>query len=674
MKAVAFLAMALVAGGAAAFELVTPGRTATLCVPASEPECVRLAVADLAHDIRAITDRSPAVSATTGSVLVVTLDRAESAAVLNAVAPGFGNELAGRWEAYRVGLVGDRLILAGSDERGTMFAVYAFSERYLGVDPLYYWAARPPARRERLAWQAVSLSAGEPTFRYRGWMINDEDLLSEFKLDGGERQMAYRYYQHVISPEVSARIYEAALRLQMNLVIPSSFVDLRNPAEARLVQDAVRRGLFVTTHHVEPLGVSAFTFESYWKEKGRPVPYAYTKHADAFREVWRDYAQRWAAFGPQVVWQLGLRGVADQPVWRADPDAPATEAGRGQLISAAMADQWAIIRSVDARPRPPATTTLWMEGAGLNAAGHLKFPAGVGVVFSDNSPGWQWQRDFYDSPREPDRPYGVYYHQQLWNSGPHLVQAVPPWKTRDVLRQAVKRGATHYAMVNASNIREFVLGLDATARMLRAFPAFDPDAWLSAWCKAHFGGQAEAAEAAYRQLFASAVAGPDGKVAPLDGEWRKTGEAMAGELLARLEHGTRPSGKYAGAAASARAQRQRVEQAGAGADRIAAALEGADRAFFESNFMAQQKLMLGLLVWVEQAAGAEAALDAGDRAGAVRCIEATRKGVALMEAGKALASRGEFADWYRGDRKMNLAQFGEWTGKLTAAAGPGDQR
>jgi hypothetical protein len=37
-----------------------------------------------------------------------------------------GNVNRGQWEAYRAQNVGSRLLIAGSDERGTMFGLYAF--------------------------------------------------------------------------------------------------------------------------------------------------------------------------------------------------------------------------------------------------------------------------------------------------------------------------------------------------------------------------------------------------------------------------------------------------------------------------------------------------------------------------------------------------------------------
>lgn len=314
-----------------------------------------------------------------------------------------------------------------------------------------------------------------------------------------------------------------------------------------------------------------------------------------------------------------------------------------------------------------------MEGAALHAAGHLQFPPGMAVIFSDNSPGWELQSDFHTVVREPNRQYGIYYHHQLWGSGPHLVQGVSPQKTHEIFKLAVQRGSTHYAMLNVSNVREFVLGIDASSRMLRDFSAFDPDRFLTQWCEARFGDQAKAAESAYRKHFASFVADPaTGKRALLDGECVHTGVRLAKSLAARLEKGGKSDGKTAGLLKAWKAQRTRVEEAGADADRIAANLEGSGRVLFESNFLAQHKIMLGLLRWVEHVAEASIALDEGNRAAVSQHVQALQEPLALIDAGKSLASRGEFQDWYRGDRKMNLAQLNEWTAKLAAIAEEGN--
>jgi hypothetical protein len=132
---------------------------------------VQLAAADLAEDVRKITGKSPALATqlaerdARGCVVVVSINQPASAALLERLSPAFGDGLRGKWESYRVEEVGSHLIIAGSDERGTMFGLYAFIERYLGVDPLYFWASRPPQPRATLAWDKVKLGSGEPTFK-----------------------------------------------------------------------------------------------------------------------------------------------------------------------------------------------------------------------------------------------------------------------------------------------------------------------------------------------------------------------------------------------------------------------------------------------------------------------------------------------------------------------------
>ncbi len=131
-------------------------------------------------------------------------------------------------------------------------------------------------------------------------------------------------------------------------------------------------------HHVEPVGVSAFGFDNFWKDRGQTVPFAITQHPDKFREIWREYAGRWAKFGPQVIWQLGLRGIADRPVWMADPGVPKSDEGRGKLISDAMATQWEIIRSVDPRPATAGDDDVVDGRRGAARRGTPEIPAGRG--------------------------------------------------------------------------------------------------------------------------------------------------------------------------------------------------------------------------------------------------------------------------------------------------------
>ena len=283
-------------------------------------------------------------------------------------------------EAWRVAVTPEGVRITGSDRLGLVHGIYQFSERCLGVDPLWFWKNVLPERRDRVELAAETFESQPAKFRYRGWFINDEDLLTDFGTSAGPRPIDYPFYARVIDPKMAERIYEALLRLGGNLIIPASFCDVMNPPEAELVRRAVARGLYVSQHHVEPMGVSHFSFEKFWRARGQTKAFRYATDPDAVRRygAWLNTLKHELA-GNQVIWQLGMRGRGDLPIWI--DDKAITPATGGAFISKAMADQWEIVRVVDRRAQPLATTTLFLEGADLMAAGELKLPPGIRSCF-----------------------------------------------------------------------------------------------------------------------------------------------------------------------------------------------------------------------------------------------------------------------------------------------------
>ena len=453
---------------AQAFTLVGPGAQARVVVDQKLPDCVWRAAQDLTNDVKKIT----------GADLPLVRG--------GAVQPGdvhVAVKSDGRWESYSVREQGGVLEIAGSDARGAMFGVYDFIERYLGVDPMYFWSGVPHPKRAELSWEKVEIEQGEPSFRFRGWFLNDEDLLTKWREASGVRDYSqYRYYHDVVNHGAMEAVAEALVRARMNLIIPASFLNATRPAEEGLAAICAARGVFVSMHHIEPMGVSGYTFKDYWKQRGRDLEYSYFKYPREVEEVWRALATRWAKF-PNVVWQIGLRGTGDRPMWADDPTMPKDDAGRARLITAALERQLAILDEVGVpREGRHVTTTLWGEGAYFHAKGLLKIPAGTTVVYSDNNCGWRWQRDLLDArpPADGERR-GVYYHHQLIGMGPHLVSLVPAARTCAMLRGAREKGACDYAIFNMGNVREFVYGIDATAKMTWNIDAFDPETWTKAW-------------------------------------------------------------------------------------------------------------------------------------------------------------------------------------------------
>ena len=348
------------------FVLVGNRDKAEIVVSQSEAECIQLAVADLVEDVMKISGKkltSTSASLSKSSKVYIATKKSSS------------------WESYQIKTKNGDLYITGSDERGTMFGIYHFIEHYLGVDPMYFWKDVAPQKQAILTWKNIDYNSTKPTFKYRGWFINDEDLLTEWYETTGKRHIDYPYYQQVVSPEIMKKVCETAVRMRFNLIIPASFIDIRNPDEAALVNEAAKRGLYLSMHHVEPMGVSAFTYFNYWKAKDGSKPlFSYFSNKEKVEEVWRAYAKEWAKY-PNVIWQIGLRGIGDRPMWLADPNTPQTDADRGKLISDAMSFQMKLIKEVDSRPIPAVTTTLWAEGSNLNEAGFLSIPENIMIIF-----------------------------------------------------------------------------------------------------------------------------------------------------------------------------------------------------------------------------------------------------------------------------------------------------
>ncbi len=141
------------------FELVGAGRAVPVVVADGEPEHVRLAAEDLASDVWKITGRKPEVISRKeipqgDCIFIGTVSNQAASRIFSELKIQEAETLAGKWESYRVVSVpGGRMIVAGSDSRGTMFGLYAFIEQYLRVDPLWFWSGREPGKQNELKWE-----------------------------------------------------------------------------------------------------------------------------------------------------------------------------------------------------------------------------------------------------------------------------------------------------------------------------------------------------------------------------------------------------------------------------------------------------------------------------------------------------------------------------------------
>jgi hypothetical protein len=358
------------------------------------------------------------------------------------------------------------VLATGADVRGAIYAAYTLSEELLGVDPWYFWTDHEPALQEAIEVPSdLNERFGPATFRYRGWFINDEDLLGEFAPDP-LRENPY-------SLEMLDRICETLLRLRGNMIVPGTF----NFPDERCWELASRRGLALNMHHIQVVGLNTFRWP-------KDLPFSHTKHPEVMEKYWRDCI---AAFkGREVVWTVGYRGKHDRPFWTDEPELKTSEA-RGAVITKAIARQVELIREAD--PKGMIIANLWMEGAEMMHAGHLKLPAEVVTVWPDDGSGMIRDNGSVSAGQ------GIYYHTAMMNGGANqLSEAVNPARIYGELARFQQAGATNYFLVNVSDVRPVPLSTDCAMRFAwNAAPyrgrtaGENMAAFLADWSRRQFG-------------------------------------------------------------------------------------------------------------------------------------------------------------------------------------------
>lgn len=416
-----------------------------------EAESVYLAVNDLIKDIRSVCGDVTTVNEVSLADIIVCSNDSTEFSALSENAVHFSQA-----EEFVYKIKDGKIFFFGAGDLGVIWAIYTFSERELNIPPYYFFDGIEIERKSALSLENKIVSE-YPYTRFRGWFINDEDLLSGF-MNKGERNIDYFFYKKVIDPTLMERVVETALRYRMNLLIPSTLVDIENPAEAALLDVASKRGMYISQHHIEPLGVSHYGMRDFMKANGYDEKnISFITNREGMEAAWRHYAKKWAKY-PRVVWQLGLRGNSDVPVWASDKNVGSSDEERGALISEAIFTQYNIIKEA-VRGEIYTSMTVWMESANLLAKGVLKLPEDTIIIFSDIGASQMYGEDFFSVPRVEGRRYGVYYHTAYWNVGPHLAECVIPQKMDYCYSLARDMQAGYYSVLNVANVKEFTFSI-----------------------------------------------------------------------------------------------------------------------------------------------------------------------------------------------------------------------
>ena len=209
-----------------AFVIATPTAKTTLIVAPEDAEVVTTAAEMLASDIAAVTGQQPelAQTPTAGSIPIIagTLGKSPLIDALAAQGKIDADAVRGRWEVYGLQVVetptedvARALVVYGSTPRGTAYGLLEFS-RGMGVSPYIWWADVAPTKHEAVYAVGTKSISKEPSVRYRGIFINDED----WGLTPWAAKNLDKKYNN-IGPGTYAKVMELLLRLRANTLWPA---------------------------------------------------------------------------------------------------------------------------------------------------------------------------------------------------------------------------------------------------------------------------------------------------------------------------------------------------------------------------------------------------------------------------------------------------------------------
>ena len=470
---------------------ITRGQRYRVRVSEKETEAVKIAVFNLETDLAKVLGGTPAPEgeAFVPEILAGTLGCSEEIGAYidsSRLQDEDGNL---RKEAYIQCVRGGRLVIAGTDRRGTIYGIYTFCEA-IGVSPWYFWADVPVKQKEEIRLPEGYDKTDYPSVEYRGIFINDEEELEDWvKKHMGEPTIGVKTYE---------KVFELLLRLKGNYIWPAMHVNSFNQKRENGAL-ADRMGIVVGTSHCDMLMRSNNREWYPWiASKGwKDAVYDYSipgRNREILQEYWRESVEQNREF--EVCYTLGMRGIHDSGFETKTLEGKTEEEKRKaktQLLETIIRDQRGILSQTLGRDTMM-TFIPYKEVLELYDNG-LEIPEDMTLVWANDNYGYIRR---YPSEKEQHRSggNGIYYHNSYWASpGMSYVFlcSIPLAHTRNELKKAYAEGIRKLWVLNSGAMKpleqeiEFFLRLAWEIGREDALTE-DVDTYAADWIDRNFSG------------------------------------------------------------------------------------------------------------------------------------------------------------------------------------------
>lgn len=371
----------------------------------------------------------------------------------------------------------DTIVIAGCDDRGTLYGVYKYSELYLGVDPMEYWTGKEPARLMGITIPGIDIRAKPPAFPLRGYFDNDSDMLANFK--GRKLIIEFDLWKEMI---------DSCARLGYNFIDPFDtlgrtefwvwdYYTERFPGY-KTDLDLVNR--VIDYAHEKGMMVQVSTYLGY---EFYHLPYeknCLSVYHDDWMAAYRHLLEETPIGKADIIYQSPRDPWWDRPY----VCVPELMVGISptKLHERVFNELYAMVK--EHNPDAVMIGLLWSDGKMHWRGSGLDIDKDIMMVWSDDGYGRypSWPEDF----RGHD--FGIYIHAGFWKN--HVMQDPYPARIKDSTLEAKRRGLDGYYFVNGQDFKHFILNLEAAGRAAWDPEGFDPEAYYVEWTTRYFGAEA----------------------------------------------------------------------------------------------------------------------------------------------------------------------------------------
>jgi hypothetical protein len=375
----------------------------------ADAEVVSTAAECLANDVKAVTgtalSMSHALPIGVPAIIAGTVGQSSLIDQLVEQKKIDVSEIVGKWEVYTLQLIENpkALVVAGSTPRGTAYGLFELS-RQIGVSPYIWWADVAPAKKEALYVSGQKMVSKEPSVKYRGIFINDEDWgLQPWAAKGIDAE-----YNN-IGPNAYARVMELLLRLRANTLWPAMHLCSEAFwANKDNLPVARKYDIMLGSSHCEQM-----LRDNEWEWRHAPwngtnEDWNYVTNKAKIQRYWEERVAE--SVGYDGMYTLGMRGVHDWGI----SGYPSTEDKVRGLTEIIGYQRDLLSKYFDDVTKVPQLFIPYKEVLDAYNAG-LQVPEDVTLCWVDDNHGYIRQ---LPKPAEQARSggNGVYYHVSYWGT------------------------------------------------------------------------------------------------------------------------------------------------------------------------------------------------------------------------------------------------------------------